>query len=66
MPAADSLKDPYLVTLDLKTSEHLKLYNKAITGLSESDRYNLTSSKWADFYQELEYYVTKCVFNAAV
>ena len=50
----DGLQDLYLQTLDLSTSEHLKLYNKEIVGLPESDRYDLTRSKWTDFYQELK------------
>ena len=48
---ADGIHDPYLATLNMKTSEHLKLYNKAIIGLSQSDRYDLTRSKWTYFYQ---------------
>ena len=47
---ADGLKDPYLVILNLITSEHLKIYNKEIIGLSNSDRYDLTRSKWNDLY----------------
>ena len=50
----DGLQDPYLSTIDLYTSENLKLYRKAIFGLPESDRYDLTRFKWTDFYQELE------------
>ena len=65
-PSADILQDPYLATLDLKTSENIKPYNKAITGLSVSDIYNPTMSKWADFYQELEDAVTTFGFNASV
>ena len=41
----DGLQDPYLAILDTATSEHLKLYNKAISVLTESDRYGLTRSK---------------------
>ena len=37
----DGLQDPYLDTL----------YNKAISGLPESNRCDLTRSKWKDFYQ---------------
>ena len=48
---ADGIHDPYLATLNMNTSEHLKLYNKAIIGLSQSDRYDLTRSKWTYFYQ---------------
>ena len=47
----DGIQDHYLATLDLSTYEHLKLYNKAIFGLPESDWYDLTRSKWTDFYQ---------------
>ena len=45
----DRLQDHYLDTLDLSTSEHLKLHNKEIVGIPESDRYDLTRSKWTDF-----------------
>ena len=51
---ADGIQDPYLAILNLTTSEYLKLYNKEIIELPESDRYDLTRSKWTDFYQELE------------
>ena len=47
----DGLQDPYLATIELSTSENLKLYNKAILRLPESDRYDLTRSKRTDFYQ---------------
>ena len=47
----DGLQDPYLEVLYLATSEHLELYNKSIVGLPESDRYDLTRSKWTDFCQ---------------
>ena len=47
----EGLHDPYLATLENSTYEHLKLYNKAIVGLPESDRYDLTSYKWTEFYQ---------------
>ena len=40
MSENDSLQEPYLATLDLNISEHLKLYNKEITGISESNRYD--------------------------
>ena len=45
------LQDPYLENLDFSTSEKLKLYNKSIVGLPESDRNDLTRSKWTDLYQ---------------
>ena len=44
MSALDWLHDLYLDTLDLKTSEHLKLYNKAILGLPDSYSYDPTKS----------------------
>ena len=46
-------QDLYLATLDLTTLERLNLYNKAIVLLPESNRYDLTISKWTDFHQEL-------------
>ena len=49
MTDVDGLQDTYLENLYLTNSEHLKLYNKAIIGLTESDRYDLTKSKWTDF-----------------
>ena len=42
---SDRLQDPYLVTLNITISEHLKLYNKAVVGLTENERYDLTRSK---------------------
>ena len=42
---ADGLQDPYLDILDIYTSEHLNLYNRAIVGIPESDRYDMTRSK---------------------
>ena len=66
MAAADSIQDPNLFILNISTSEHLKLYNKAIVGMSEIDRYDLTISKWTDFYQELEDAVFTFGFKAAV
>ena len=64
--SADRLQDPYLVTIYLSTSEHFKLYNKSIVGLPENDRYGLYRSKWTDFYQSLEDYVSTFGFKAAV
>ena len=66
MAETDSLQDPYLVTMDPKTSEHLNIFNKEITGLSESNRYDLTSSKWTDFYQDPENAVATFGFNVSV
>ena len=63
---ADGIQDPYLAILNLTTSEYLKLYNKEIIELPESDRYDLTRSKWTDFYQELEVAVSKFQFTSAV
>ena len=57
---------PYLSTLDLTTSEHLKIYNKEIVGLPESNMYDLTKSKWNKFYQELEDSVFIFGFKASV
>ena len=34
--------------------ENIKLYNKAIFGIPESNSYDLAISKWTDFYQEFE------------
>ena len=48
---ADRLQEPYLTTLNVTTSEHLNLYNNSIVGLPESDRCDMTSSKYTDFYQ---------------
>ena len=62
----DGLQDPYLETLDLSTSEHLKLYNKESFGLPESDWYDLKISKWTEFYQELEDYVSTFGFKSRV
>ena len=45
----DDLQGPYLDILDLAISDHIKLYNKAIVGLPESDGFDLTRSKWNDF-----------------
>ena len=61
----DGLQDPYLETLYLSTSEHFKLYNKAIVGIPESDRYDLIRSKWTNFYQELEDVVSTFGFKSA-
>ena len=51
MPAVDGLQEPYPATLGLSVSEHLKLYKKVIVGLPDNDRYDLTRTKWTDFYQ---------------
>ena len=45
----DSLHDPYLSTLYITTPDHINIYNKAIIGLPEIERYELTISKWTDF-----------------
>ena len=54
MKALDGLQDPYQATLKFSNSEHHKLYNQAIFGIPESDRYDLTRSKCTGFYQELD------------
>ena len=41
---ADKIQEHYLIILNLTTSEHTNLYNKAVIGLPGSDRYKLTSS----------------------
>ena len=55
----DRLQDPYLEMIYISTSEHLKIYKKESFGLPESDRYDLTRSKWNEFYQELDDAVSK-------
>ena len=60
------LQYPYLDTLNIATSEHINLYNKAIVGLPEINRYELTGSKWNGFYQELYDYVFIFGFKVAV
>ena len=62
----DGIQDPYLSILDLITSEYLNIYNREMFGLPESDRYDLTRSKWTDFYQYLEKYVFTPGFISAV
>ena len=62
----DMLQKPYLTTLDLYKSEHIKIYNMAMVGLPESDRYDLTRYKWTDFYQELEGAVSTYVLKLVV
>ena len=47
----DGIQDPYLATLNLSAYEHLKIYNKSIVGILEIDRYDITRSKWTEFYQ---------------
>ena len=41
----EGIQDHYLATIDLSKSKHLKLYNKSIIGVPESDRYDITRSK---------------------
>ena len=36
----------------------MKLYNKAIVGLPESDMCDITKTEWADLYQYFDYLVT--------
>ena len=52
MEASDRLQEPYPAIIIIYKSEHIKLYNKAIVGISENDRYVLTIFKWTEFYQE--------------
>ena len=51
MTNQDGLQDPHLDTINLYTSEDLKIYNKAIIWLPESVRYDLIIYKWTNFYQ---------------
>ena len=60
------LQDPYLATLNISTPEHHNIYNKEIVGIPQSDRYDITRSKWTEFYQELEDAVSTFGFKAAV
>ena len=46
---ADGHQYPYLTTLDINRSEYLNIYNKANVRIKESDRYDITRSKWTDF-----------------
>ena len=62
----DRLQDPYLANLELSTSGKLKLYNKEIFGLPESDRYDINRYKCTDFYQELEDAVSTFGFKSEV
>ena len=50
----DGLQEPYLAVIDLLKYEHLNIYGKAIVGLPESERYDLTIYKWTSFYPKLE------------
>ena len=51
MSALDRIQDLYPDTLGLYILEHLNIYNKKIVWIYGNDRYDLTSSKWNDFYQ---------------
>ena len=51
---SDRINDPYPVILYIYTAQHLKIYSKEISGLAESDRYDMTKYKWTEFDQELE------------
>ena len=62
----DGIQEPYPDIIYISASEHLKLYKKAIYGLPESNRYDMTRSKWTDFYQELEDDVYTFGYKAAV
>ena len=63
--SADGIQDPYLDTLNLTTSDHLNIYNNAIIGLPENNRYDLISSKWTIFYQQFEDTVSTFGFKVA-
>ena len=49
----DGLQGPYMVTLNMTTLEHLKLYNMASVEFPESDRYDLIRFKWKVFTNNL-------------
>ena len=66
MAAVDELQDSYLANLYIYISEHLKIYDKSIVGRPESHWYDLTRSKWTDFYQELEDAISIFWFKAAI
>ena len=55
-----------MATLSLTILEHLKLYNKAIIRLPQSDSYELTRSKWNVLNQNLEYAVSTFGFKTSV
>ena len=63
---SDKIQDPYMADLNMTTSVHLNIYNKAIHGLPKSNRYILTRSNWTNFNQEYEDYVSIFGFKAAV
>ena len=66
MAAVDEHKDPYMSNRYITTSDHLKLYKKAIVVLTKNDRYDLTRSKCTGFYQVLEDFVSTFGFKASV
>ena len=57
---------PYIDILYISTLEHINIFNKAIAGLPENDKYDLTISKWTEFYQEFDDAVSTFVFKDAV
>ena len=63
---SDGIQYRHIVTLNITTSENIMFYNKAIVGLPENNRYDLTSYKWTEFYQELLDSVSTFRFKAAV
>ena len=63
---ADGFQDLYLSILYISASEHLKLYNKAIFGQPETDRYDITRYKWTELYQILWYDVSTFGLKLAV
>ena len=54
----DRIQYPYLDTLNNSSFENLNLYTNATVDITESERYDLTISKWNNVYQELEYIVS--------
>ena len=66
MSAVDGIQYPYLAILNISKSEHLKLYNKAIFGLPERDRYDIIRYNWTDFYHELKEAAFTFGFKSAV
>ena len=54
MVVVNGLQDPYLVNLDISTSENPKISDKLNIGLSINNRYDMHRFKCTDLYQELE------------
>ena len=69
MEAVFGVQDLYLTTLNLSTLEHLNIYNKLIViivMIPDNVRYVITRTKWTDFYQELEDYLSEFGFKSSV